>query len=256
MLFRSPTGVNDLLAEFANIGLTIWWDEVDQKIKLRANRPAWGDEEIKDLSEDYNNISIEQEDRDTDRINQVNFYLDTINISASHTDERNYSKLEAIADAEMAGEDAYNDNRIRTITSRILDNGDSSSARVFSKRLLNRFRLAPKRVIIEVDYRDDMAVCDVVRLRSKYLVNADGTPSEELYQVIRRQDAKIGSRVRLVLQRYFYTQRYAAITPNDMPDYSNATDEQRSKYAFFAASDGTQWGAAPFNDGSSPYNFI
>lgn len=251
-----PTGVNELLSEFSNLGFTIWWDEVEQQIKLRYNRPAWGDDEIHDLTEDASLIAIAQEDQDDKRINQVEFRIDTIDPTKSHTDLMNYRIMEVVADAELAGPLAYNDTRIRQIQCRVLDNGNDAAARIAARRLLNRFRLAPKRVEVEIDYKDDLKIADVVRLRSRYLVNADGTPATELYQVIRRQDSRIGARVKLTLQRYFYTQRYVAITTNNVPVYGSATQEQKEQYAFFAASDGTQWGAADFSDGQPPYNFI
>ena len=252
-----PTGVNDLLAEFTNLGYTIWFDDLEQKVKLRANRPAWGDEAVVDLTEDRNLIELEQEDRDADRINLCLMWFDTLDPTKSATSADNYAKGESVSDAELSGPNAYNDTRIRTIFSRILDNGNEAAARIAAKRIVNRFRLAPKRVSVVVDYRDDLKIADVARINSSKVVQPNGKPATELYQVIGRDVVELGSRVKLTLQRYFYSQRYAAIGPNSLPNYGSATAAQKEKYAFFAArGDGDVWSAANFADGRPPYVFI
>lgn len=252
-----PVGVNDLLAEFTNLGYTIWFDDIDQKVKLRANRPVWGAETIKDLTEVRNLIELDQEDRDADRINMCIVWYDTLDPTKSATTADNYSKGESVADAELSGPNAYNDTRIRTIFSRILDNGNESAARIAAKRIVNRFRLAPKRVEAVVDYRDDMRIAEVARLNSRKVVQPNGRPATEMYQVIGRDVVELGSKVKLTLQRYFYSQNYAAIAPVGIPRYGSATAGQKNKYAFFAArGDGDVWSAANFSDGRPPYVFI
>lgn len=251
-----PTGVNELLTELSNLGFTIWWDEVSQLIKMRYNRPKWGDEEITDLTEAENIIELSQDDMDTDRVNQVEFRLSTIDVTKSHTDLMNYNIMEVAVDAELAGPNAFNDNRIRQIQSRVLDNGNFAAARIAGQRLLNRFRFAPKKVHVDIDKRDDCNVMDIVRLTSRSLVNADGTPATELYQVIRRQDTTIGAKIKLTLQRYFYSQRYAGIAPDNMTTYQNATFAQRERFVFIGRNGPTNWSGAPFSDGAPPYYLI
>lgn len=252
-----PTGVIELLSEFTNLGYTIWFDDISQKVKLRANRPAWGDDTIKDLTEAANLIELDQEDRDSDRINLCSVWFDTIDPTKSASSADNYSKGEAVGDSNWSGVNGYNDTRIRTIISRVLDNGNMAAARIAAKRIVNRFSLAPKRVVVDVDIKDDMRIADVARLNSSKVVQPNGRPSVELYQVIGRDIVTLGSRVRLTLQRYYYLQRYAAIGPNNLPRYNSASATQKSRYAFFAArGDGDVWSAANFADGKPPYFFI
>lgn len=252
-----PTGVNDLLSEFTNIGYTIWFDDLEQKVKLRANRPAWGDETIKNLSRANNLIELEQEDRDADRVNLYVIWYDTIDPTKSTNSAENYAIGEAVGDTEMSGPNTYNDVRIKTVFSRILDNGNESAARIAAKRFVNRFRIAPKRVSVVVDYRDDLKICDVVNLDTNQIVQPNGMPARESYQVTGRDVIELGSRIKLTLQRYYYAQRYAAIGPNSLPSYNSATSAQKNKYAFFAdRGDGDVWSAANFSDGRTPYVFI
>ena len=252
-----PTGVNDLLAEFCNLGYTIWFDDIAQKVMLRANRPAWGAETIKDLTESANLIELSQEDRDADRINLCAVWFDTIDPTKSATSADNYSKGEAVGDTNWSGANGYNDTRIRTIFSRVLDNGNASAARIAAKRIVNRFSLAPKRVVVDVDIKDDMRITDVARLNSPRVVQPNGRAAVDLYQVTGRDVVTLGSSIRLTLQRYYYSQRYAAIAPNATPNYNAASTAQKDKYAFFAArGDGDVWSAANFSDGKPPYVFI
>jgi hypothetical protein len=77
-----PTGVSKLIGELAVLGLTIWWDEIDQEIKLLVNHPV-DTLDIKPINDRNNIIMANQEDRSKDRLTEVLFNTVQIDPSGS-----------------------------------------------------------------------------------------------------------------------------------------------------------------------------
>ena len=55
-----PTGVTKLIAEICQLGVTVWWDEVARKVRLRINRPE--ESTIPDWTEENTLISAKLDD--------------------------------------------------------------------------------------------------------------------------------------------------------------------------------------------------
>lgn len=244
-----PTGVAKLIGELAILGVTIWWDDVDQEIKFLVNRPI-DEEDVKTFSDDKNIIKASQEDHDEDRITQIIFNTVQIDPSAG-VETENFRRGRLFIDAEASLPQAYGDTRIKEVNCRWLNHGDDATVRILSIRFLNKFNTQPVRYVLDLDYRDDVSVADVVGLRSYVVTSDTGELEDQLSQVIMREDIENGHKIRLTLQRFEFDGRFAYITENTRPTYSMSTDAQKARGAYFVDE-----GTLLFGDGGEPYQFI
>jgi hypothetical protein len=244
----TPTSVGALLGELADLGVSIWWDDVAQKIGLKVNRPLdtdtlfrWTDRNIKRLR---------AEDRDEDRLTQVLFFTKRQNPTRGLTDEANYDRVIQTVDPDATA--FYGgETRVRKVFTRWLDGGGDTIAALTSLRLLDRFRDAPVRYKVAVDARErDVGLTDVVELRSDLTQGVAGAPTARLVQVISRSDPVPGHEIEVEAQAFQFQGRFGFIAPNDAPLYAAATDLQKGEFAF--ASDGDNL----FADGGTPYQII
>jgi hypothetical protein len=244
-----PEGVAKLIGELSILGLSIWWDDVDQEIKLQINRPVdFGD--IKQLSDRNNNIEISQQDKADDRLTEVIFNTVQIN-PANGVNENNFLRTTYIVSALEKTPEAFGDTRIKKINCRWLNQGNDALARITSIRLLSRFRLAPVRYYVTVDYRDDLQLVSVANLESYIATDDTGDLQPNLTQVIMREDEVAGHKVKLTLQKFQFDGRYAYITENDRPVYAASSAAQKARGAYFV--DET---TLEFGDGTGPYVLI
>lgn len=244
-----PEGVAKLIGEIAELGVTIWWDDVTQKINLRMNRPV-DTETVLTVTDDNAIISAEQEDRDEDRVTDV--LINTVQIDPSQgTKEENFRRGTVISSALEKLPQAYGDTRIKTINCRWLNHGDNANVRIIALRLLDRFRNAPIRMVVTLDWKDDSAIADVIDMRSSIVPSDTGELQRFLSQVIMREDVVDGHKLRLTLQRFPFDKRYGFITEDTRPTYTLSTDVQRSRGAYFV--DET---TLEFSDGTGPFRII
>jgi hypothetical protein len=244
-----PEGAAKLIGELAVLGVTIWWDDVDQEIKFQINRPV-DTENVKQFSDTRSNITVTQEDRDEDRLTEVIFRTVQIDPSRGVSDD-NFTRTRVTIDAESKLPDAYGDTRIKEINCRWLNQGDDATVRILSIRYLNRFKLQPVRYLVEVDYKDDCSIADVVQLESRVITDEAGELSPILSQVIMRDDVVSGHKVRVALKRFQFDQRYGFITENGRPVYNSSNAAQKARGAYFV--DET---TLLFDDDEGPYRFI
>jgi len=244
-----PEGVSKLIGELSVLGVSIWWDEIAQKIKLQVNRPV-DLNAIVELNDNVNIIKAESQDRADDRITEILF--NTVQIDPSRgMSQDNFLRGQYIFSALEKMPEAFGDTRIKTINCRWLNQGADSVVRIICLRLLDRFRLAPIRYSVTVDYRDDLSLVDVVQLESYIATDASGNLQPQLAQVIMREDDIPGHRVNLTLQKFQFDKRYGYITENARPVYAGSSAAQRARGAYFV--DDT---TLAFGDGSGPYRMI
>ncbi len=242
-----PTGVAKLIGELSVLGITIWWDDVDQEIKLLVNRPVDTDT-VKPITDESNVIASSIEDRDKDRLTQVIF--NTVQIDPSTGDGNgNFARGFLLVDAEASLGNSYGDTRIKEINCRWLNHGDDATVRILSKRILNRFKVQPVRYSLELDYRDDVAIAEVVELTSDSVTTDTGIPEAQLMQTIKREDIENGHKISVTLQRFQFNERYAFFTENTRPVYTSSTDAQKARGAYWVGP------TELFADGTEAYKF-
>lgn len=246
-----PTGVAQLVGELADIGVSVWWDDVNQKVKLLATHPV-ADELIIPVSDNLDIKSITQEDFDEDRITQVHFYTKQSDPTKDYKDKNNYDRLNVLVDTEAESINAYNDTKVREVFCRWLNSGADAIVRTLSLRLLRRLNTPPVHYTIVLDAElKDINLADVIELDSRVSTDATGLPVKKLLQVIRRTEKKSGHEVEVEAQSFRYDGQYGKIMANGSPVYSAASKTQKDNGAFFLGP-----GLTEFADEGLAYQFI
>lgn len=242
-----PTGVTTLLGEISQLGLTLWWDEVGQKIRLRVNRP--NEETAGEISDRNSIIAISRKDEDNQRATQVSFRSVQIDPTKG-LNKDNFLRTYISIYVDGESPNFYGESRIKTIYSRWLNQGDDAAAKIVTGRLLNRFKRAPVNYEITVDEKDSLELLDVVRLNTYASTDETGNPRSTLCQVFYRAEDKAGSTVKLKLQAFQFDAEYGRITNNARPVYSASTDAQKDAGTYFVGP------SLMFGDGRSAYKFV
>jgi len=240
-------GVAKLIGELMVLGVSIWWDDVAQEIKLRINRPEDA-VNVADISDRNQILSISQKDRNDKRLSRVQFACVQIDPTKA-LNKDNFLQTRLFIDANAEIQFNYGDVKTRDIYCRWLNHGAEGIVRVLSKRLLNRFNRQPIEYVIEVDASDTVDLVNVLRLSSRVAADEAGKPLAQLMQVIQVDDVKVGHKVRITAQKFQFDGRYAYFTENTRPVYDSSTDAQKARGAYW--SDGTNL----FSDGTGPYVF-
>lgn len=249
-VITKPTGVAQLIGELSDLGISIWWDEVAQKIKLLATHPVQN-EQIYPISDNLDIKSIEQEDQDEDRITQVHFYTKQSDPTKDYKDKNNYDRINVMIDTDAESVNAYNDTKVREVFCRWLNSGADAIVRTLSIRLLKRLNTPPIHYTIVLDAeRASIALADVLELDSRISTDETGLPIKKLVQVLRKTEKRSGHEVEFETQAFFYDGKYGLIMANGSPVYSSATPTQKRLGAFFVGP------TLVFSDDGIPYSFI
>lgn len=249
-IITKPTGVAQLVGELADLGVSVWWDDVAQKVKILANHPAT-DTTIVEISDRDNIKAISQEDRDEDRITQVHYYTRQTDPTKDYKDKSNYNQINVLIDTDAEGTNAYNDTKVREVFCRWLNNGADAVVRTLALRLLKRFNTPPIHYTITLDVQDrGLALGGVFNLNSRVVTDEAGLPVKKLVQIFRLEETRSGHEFKVSVQDFNYNGKYGQIMANGSPVYTSATDTQKRLGAYFV--NGT---TLVFSDRSLPYAF-
>lgn len=246
-VITEPTSVAELLGELAVLGVSIWWDDVDQKIKLKATKPVDIDVTVQTLTDDANIKSIEQEDQDEDRLTQIHFYSVQSDPTASSTDKSNYDRIRVTVDTVAEQANSYNDVKIREILCRWLNVGRDAAVRIRSLRLLTRFNTAPKLFKIKLDAKDiSLGLTDVVQVNSRVITDETGKPIPTLLEIIQKSEPVAGHEVDIVAQAYLYEGKYGYIMENTANGYDTATNLEKAQGCYISDAAGVIFTDPPY----------
>jgi len=243
-----PEGVSTLIGELAVLGVSIWWDDVNQEIKLRINRPP-DEDAVADISDRNNIASIKQEDRDEDRLTRVSFWTVQIDPTKGLSKD-NFLRQRLLIDVDAESPMNYNGSRVKEIYNRWINHGADNLVRILSRRLLNRFNKQPVLYEMVFDIKDDIELASVMRLDSRVASDEAGKPALQLMQIIRRDDMRNGHTVKVKAQKFQFDERYAYVTEDTRPVYASSSDAQKARGGYFV-DDMT----LVFGDGTGPYVF-
>ena len=245
-----PTGINTLLSEIMQLGVSVWWDRSAQQVGYRVNRPP-DEDTVFEFSDRSNIREISVDDRDDERLTQIGIYSDIIDPTLSPTDGDSYRRLRQIVDADAQSDNEFNDVKVRQVYMRWLGSGGRNIIRIIGRRLLNRFRWSPARYKFTVTYDPDLGLADVIRVNSRISQDDTGQNEDTLMQAIAIKYDQPKHVMTVTAETYQFDQRYAFFAPNNTPVYSSATSAQRESYGFFA-DDTTE----ELSDGTDAYQFI
>lgn len=246
-----PTGIAELLGSLAVLGLSIFWDDVAQEMAMKPNRPPDNDAVTK-LTAKGHLKALKLEDRNGDRLTQINFWTVQSDPTRSATDKGNYRRTSAFPDLDSMDARAFGDQRIRNVFCPWFNNGADTIVSGLGRRLLSRFKTAPRHLTVMVDPKDRaVPLAAVVELTAKAVQDDYGDSLPTLMQVISREPSGAGGDVEYTLQAYQFAGRYAYATENTRPSYLASSAAQRAR-GFYACDPVT----LKMSNGEEPYRAI
>jgi len=247
-----PTGVSRLLGELSQLGVVFWWDDINQEIGLRANRPLDFDETAPVLSDDKTFIekTIGIRDLDAERLSRVLFWHGQDDVSGSATNGNNFSRAVVDVDASAETANEFDQVQLIEIFNRWLGDGNDSIAGPVARRLLNRYRNTPQEVTFTYDSKDaaNVELAQPVDVNTRLLVDETGKNLTARMQVTSVEEIVASHRLRATVQSYQFDGRYGFITENSRPDYAASSDAQKAKGTYIADEV-----SLVFGDGTGPY---
>lgn len=232
-----PTPVNRLLGELMRDStFYIWWDELSQRIPLKAIRPedatAILDENSilrgsftvrREPKERISRVHIRFGKRDPTANNEFkNFSLSTARIASDEENE--------LAGAEVSSKVIYSEWMI-----------NRSVADEVTLRLLARFAQTPVYATARV-LGDDIKTGDVVEINYRRLIDTEGFTAVKRWQVTSARQVKFKEETELTLQQFiFQAARFMVWMPDDAGDYEDIPEEGREELigvGFWANDDG------------------
>lgn len=246
-----PTGVTDLMGELAQFGVIWWWDDINQEIVMRPNRPVDLGETVPSLDDSKTFIenSLAVENMDSERLSRVVFWHGKRDATGSNSDGSNFSRASVRVDLAAETDAEYAQSQTLEIFSRWLGAGKDSVANAVANRLLKRYKDTPRRFTFSFDAKDvaNVIPAEPVSITSRLLPDDTGAEVATQMQITSVEEKHAGSRLQAVAETYTFEGRYCYITENSRTDYGSATDEEKTKGTYIVDDTLT------FSDGTGPY---
>ena len=226
-VLSQPKGVGEILGELVSqVLLYIWWDERDQEIKLRAIRPLIGNAPTFTDNANIIENSVSLTTDPKNRVSQIWVYWDQTNRAEDVDNEANYRKLRIRADLDAESADKYGESRVRKIYARWIQN--DAQAINLSARLLGASYENPKILKLRVDAKDRAVwTADIVDIVHRNIVDFNGLPLAERYQVISVEEVQPGETVEYQMQRFLFKgTRFGYYMDEYAPDFVYATENE------------------------------
>lgn len=248
-LVTQPTKVLDLVQELLEIAVCVfWWDDQTGTIRLKAVRPAsvavdtWNDQ--------AHLLDRPQVKRDmTERISRTDILCDLRSASQDPKKASSY-RIRLIGEEQGASPQEHGSSKVKLLSSRWLGARNFALGNRATYQITAQLRDGRQTIVVQVSAKDaHRQIGDVIDLLSRDLTDCRGLPSPTRCFVTRRDIVKPGSTYRYTLERFGLGGRFAFFTDTPMPDYQDASTDQRDPGCFLAAADGT----GP--NGDPPYLF-
>jgi hypothetical protein len=239
----APSKIIDLVRELLEAsGSVLWWDDLAGLLRLRAIRPAlrpvttWTDAFHLLAPPVLATVAA-------DRVSRCDVAID---LRSADRDPGNASSYRVRVIGVPLGEEAteHGSSKVRLIASRWISADQTSLAVRASWLTTSQLRDGRKTIGVEVSAKDAWAqMGDTVAVSSRDLIDRTGAPSLVRGVVVRREAVAAGSRYRYLLERLALSgQRFIYLTDTGLPEYDDATDEERDPGWFLAGSGGAAFG--------------
>ena len=250
LVIAEPVGVTSLLNEICEqAGLSIWWHEIDQEIKLRAVRPQESTETITGDDSIIENI-FSRRDRTGERLSQVIVRFDRINPISSLNDPTSFKQSTSNIDTDAESSDQYGEKRIKKIFARWLGAANRAQAVVLASRMIARYRDDVQEFSLTVGGKNaNLWTGDVYTIQHRLVQGNRGEEIAQRVQVLEVEETEDGRFTHIAVNDQF-AGRYGFIGPNTLPDFGSATEEQIAAYGWISENTGL------FGDGSAAYRII
>ena len=242
-LITEPTGVDKLLQELCVQNLIyMWFDEVDQEVKLRAIAPELSNASPQTFTDDGHIIagSIDVKDNVSKRISQIWVFYDQKSVTGKIDDPDNYKKIKVQVDTESEGVNAYDEKAIRIIYANWLDSSHTGLILTLAGRLIGRYAGVPKITNFKIDMKDaDLWTGGIAYIDSIAFQGADGANQIKKIQVLKASTDHDKQEAKLQTESWdFEVKRYGYIAPNTVGDYTSESTANQNAYGFISQNDG------------------
>ena len=214
-LLTAPTGVSKLLTELCEqVGILLFWDEVNEELILKSVRPNSVSETVTDLTADYHLLadSLKLKDLNDERVNETWIYYGLIDFTKNLEEESNYKLLYVGANVSDQSTNKNRDVRIKKIFSRWITETASNAATELAQKYLERYAVAPIEANFNLDAKDgSLALADFVRINSRQYQDFYGNNQDLLLQIVKRKEVLVGT-------TWAFTARQFAFSSNTNPD--------------------------------------
>lgn len=247
-LITEPEGVTKIINEIIGQTLTwgVWFDEVEQKIKYKALRPADVAETVPTI-DDADTIvagSVDVKDLPAEIVNEVQVLFSQVDPTKKLEDFENYARghLEANADSQSSNE--VGQARIKRVYARWHPSSNVTVVEQLATRTLNARSSKVVEVKFAIERKDEeIGTGGFVDLSTIYLLSALGVPETTRLQVL--QVEADGEELSFKGREVVFRSLFGRLGPDGSPGglegllWSSATAAQRERYMFLADSGGT-----------------
>ena len=245
-LLTEPEGVKDLIEEITQHSIFLWWDERAQKVKMKSmlsldvDHGPFNDEQhiVAD------SVSVSRDSKS--RASQVWLMYGHRNPVLDRDKFNYFDSTEVNADLATEGATQYGTKKVNKIWSRWLARSQQTIAAEITQRLVAEYKDTKTHVSMTMTPKDDEVwTGDLISLQTFNVQDADGNNPERNYRVLEAKE-------NLGAGKVTYSYKVASLgtgsaisgrtgviwadTPTP-PDYSTATDLEKSTSAFIAYDD-------------------
>lgn len=241
-----PTPVSEVIDKLAeDYFINVWWDDANQEIKLKANGPQL--QSIVTWTDDANllntKITVKRDQKKV--ITSILYFFGKIN-QAEGDDAKNFDSV--YVNTRTSIETALGEERIKKIYSYGVPSSGTGTASKVSGRLIDQNEV-PIELTCFVDAKDSAVdIGDAVTIETDLIQDANGARLSTIMRVIEKAQ-RSGDRYyyKLIKTGQEVIDRYGAIGPNTLGEYTAASDIQKSNYAFISDND------PDLSNGDDPY---
>lgn len=240
-ILHEPVKVKTYLQELREQTFTSIWQGDDQKIKVKFTGPNLPGQTYRQISDAANIIrsSHAVDDKKYEYLSRATIFYD-IEANKPGSEPAQFKRATVVinSDVESTNESGAVSSR-KPIYSRWIrtDLAGDSYTRSVANRILRQTYQGVQTIQFELELKDeDLALGEIFELTSKDVVDIDGQPKIEKWQVIKKQKSSRG-RTQYVAVNTRLKKRYLFIAPNGTPNYTSASDAQK-EYGFICNNSG------------------
>lgn len=177
-IIPKPTSVRNLIGELSEqAGFSIWWDEINQRIKLSAVKQP-GITSLTITDDWMLDGSLRIKDRPDARLSEVWTNYGIIDPTSALDNPNNFRATLVTLDADAESANEYGQDAVRKINSRWITVAGKGAALDLNDRLLSRYRDIIRELSFELpSYRaDQIRMGDTHQLQSRYITDDLGDP--------------------------------------------------------------------------------
>jgi hypothetical protein len=216
--------------------ISVWWDDEDQEIKLKAVGPSVTPSASLNKTEHILNVGEKPQRDPSKAITEVWVYYGRKNHADDEEEPRNYASLYITPDAEATA--GHGKPKVKKIFATDIPDSGTSTVNKLSSRLLSQYSQGENLYTFRLDVKDSgLKTGQLVDVATDLIQGTDGLPTTNSFLVIERdQLTPTVFQYKAQFTGFLTGAPYRLIAPNTLSgtDYTAASAAQRGKYGFIA----------------------